>query len=102
MILQQKYPKLEKQFLENASLTFDLSGATKAYKATTERIKTKFITTSDLLLQLENADTANKLNDYLKRAIYPNKLLIIDKFGYLITPPTNNLNNQAAYLTLSF
>ena len=53
------------------------------YKATTERIKTKFITTSDLLLQLENADTANKLNDYLKRAIYPNKLLIIDEFGYI-------------------
>jgi DNA replication protein DnaC len=34
-------------------------------------------------LQLENADTANKLNDYLKRAIYPNKLLIIDEFGYI-------------------
>ena len=68
------------------------------YKATTERIKTKFITTSDLLLQLENADTANKLNDYLKRAIYPNKLLIIDEFGYI---KFNEKNIELIHFVLS-
>jgi len=52
------------------------------YLATLNKIKTKFITTSELLLSLDTAYKVNKLNDYLKRVIYPNKLLIIDEFGY--------------------
>jgi DNA replication protein DnaC len=52
-------------------------------EATKHKFKTKFITTSDLLLQLESATITNSLESYLKRVIYPNKLLIIDEFGYI-------------------
>lgn len=54
-----------------------------AYVATQHRIKTKFITANDLILQLESAQNANKLDSYFKRVIAVSKLLIIDEFGYL-------------------
>lgn len=53
------------------------------YAATQSRVKTKFITTSDLMLQLESAKYTNNLDNYLKRVINTSKLLIIDEFGYL-------------------
>jgi len=52
------------------------------YAATQKRIKTKFITASDLVLQLKSAKLQNKLDSYLKRVILPSKLLIIDELGY--------------------
>ena len=53
------------------------------YLATQQRIKTKFITVADLLLQLESAYATNRLEHYLKRVILPNRLLILDEFGYI-------------------
>ncbi len=53
------------------------------YLATQQRIKTRFITVSDLLLQLESARRSNKLEYYFKRIIGLNRLLILDEFGYL-------------------
>jgi DNA replication protein DnaC len=52
------------------------------YAATQKRIKTKFITASDLVLQLKSAKIQNQLGYYLKRAILPSRLLIIDELGY--------------------
>ena len=53
------------------------------YLATQSRIKTRFITISDLLLQIESAQTANRLDQYFKRSITANRLLILDEFGYI-------------------
>jgi len=52
------------------------------YAATQKRIKTKFITASDLVLKLKSAHMQNKLDYYLKRVILSSKLLIIDELGY--------------------
>ena len=53
------------------------------YAATQKRIKTKFITISDLMLQLESSKYNSTLDNYLKRVIYSPRLLIIDEFGYI-------------------
>lgn len=53
------------------------------YAATQKRIKTKFITISDLMLQLESNKHNATLDNYLKRVIYSPRLLIIDEFGYI-------------------
>jgi DNA replication protein DnaC len=53
------------------------------YLATQERIKTRFITIADLLLQLETALVTNKLDYYFKKIINVNRLLILDEFGYI-------------------
>ena len=53
------------------------------YAATQQRIKTKFITASDLMIQLESAQSQNKIDSYLKRAIGIPRLLVIDEFGYV-------------------
>lgn len=54
-----------------------------AYAATQQRIKTKFITASDLMIQLESAQAQNKLDNYFKRVISISRLLVIDEFGYV-------------------
>lgn len=54
-----------------------------AYVATQQRIKTKFISTSDLIIQLESAQSQNKLDNYFKRVIGIPKVLVIDEFGYV-------------------
>ncbi len=54
-----------------------------AYAATQQRIKTKFVSTSDLIIQLESAQSQNKLDNYFKRVIGIPKLLVIDEFGYV-------------------
>lgn len=54
-----------------------------AYEATQKRIKTKFITASDLMIQLESADSINRIDNYFKRVIGVPKLLVIDEFGYV-------------------
>ena len=53
------------------------------YIATQNRIKTKFITVADLLLQLEAAKLSNSVDYYFKKVINTNRLLILDEFGYL-------------------
>lgn len=53
------------------------------YLATLQRQKVKFITTADLLLQLEAAKMQNKLDSYLNKTIGGVSLLIIDEFGYI-------------------
>jgi hypothetical protein len=49
-----------------------------AYRAVMARIKTRFITAADLMLQL-----AAQLKSYFNRAILGPKLLVIDELGYL-------------------
>jgi len=53
------------------------------FLATQARIKTRFMTVADLLLQLESAKIANRLDYYFKRIIGVNRLLILDEFGYI-------------------
>ena len=80
------------RFIENAQnvLLIGPSGVGKThlaialgYLATQARIKTKFITAADLLLQLEIAKQTNRLQHYFKKVINTTKLLIIDEFGYI-------------------
>ena len=80
------------RFIENAQnvLLIGPSGVGKThlaialgYLATQARIKTKFITAQDLLLQLEIAQQTNRLQHYFKKVINTTKLLIIDEFGYI-------------------
>lgn len=63
-----------------------------AYAATQKRIKTRFITAADLLLQLESAKRTQRLEYYLKRIIGNVRLLVIDEFGYI------KLNEEQANL----
>lgn len=53
------------------------------YLCTQSRIKTRFMTMSDLLLQLESAQHMHKLDNYFKRIIKLNRVLILDEFGYI-------------------
>ena len=54
-----------------------------SHLATQQRIKVKFLTAADLLLQLEAAVMQNKLNKYLSTVIGTAGLLVIDEFGYI-------------------
>lgn len=53
------------------------------YLATQKRIKTRFISLSDMLLQLEMAKEQNRLKEYLKKSISTVRLLIVDEIGYV-------------------
>lgn len=53
------------------------------YLATQQKLKIKFITAADLLLQLEAASYQNTLGNYLSKSINGVSLLIIDEFGYI-------------------
>jgi DNA replication protein DnaC len=52
------------------------------YIAAQQRIRTRFITLSDLLLQLEIAEDQKRLKDYFKQYVGHIRLLIIDELGY--------------------
>jgi DNA replication protein DnaC len=54
-----------------------------AYRAVMARIKTRFITAADLMLQLAAAHRKEQLKSYFNRAILGPKLLVIDELGYL-------------------
>jgi DNA replication protein DnaC len=54
-----------------------------AYRAVMARIKTRFITAADLMLQLATARRKDRLQSYFNRAILGPKLLVIDELGYL-------------------
>ncbi len=53
------------------------------YKAVQAKLKTRFITASDLMLQLKTAKRQEKFNAYIHRSILNQKLLIIDEIGYM-------------------
>ena len=54
-----------------------------AYRAVMARIKTRFITAADLMLQLAAAHRKERLTSYFNRAILGPRLLVIDELGYL-------------------
>lgn len=53
------------------------------YLATKKRLKVKFITAADLMIQLESASLNNSLPRYFSKIIGSATLLIIDEFGYI-------------------
>lgn len=53
------------------------------YKAIMNRLKTRFISAADLMLQLSAAHSQGKLKSYLQRVVLSPRLLIIDEIGYL-------------------
>jgi DNA replication protein DnaC len=54
-----------------------------AYRAVMARIKTRFLTATDLMLQLATAKAQGRLREYFNRAILGPKLLVVDELGYL-------------------
>ena len=54
-----------------------------AHKALSARIKTRFLSAADLLVQLSAAQSQGRLKEYLGRAVVAPRLLIIDEIGYL-------------------
>jgi len=54
-----------------------------AYLATQKRLKVKFLTVSDLLLQMEVAISQNRLKNYIIKVASSPALLVLDEFGYL-------------------
>lgn len=54
-----------------------------AYQAIQKGIKVRFITASDLMLQLATAKKQERLESYIKRSVLGPRLLVIDEIGYL-------------------
>ncbi|GAB2707196.1 IS21-like element helper ATPase IstB [Aliiglaciecola aliphaticivorans] len=54
-----------------------------AYQAIQKRIKVRFVTAADLMLQLATAKKQDRLENYIKRSVLGPKLLVIDEIGYL-------------------
>jgi DNA replication protein DnaC len=54
-----------------------------AYRAVMARIKTRFLSATDLMLQLATAKAQGRLKEYFNRAILGPKLLVVDELGYL-------------------
>ncbi len=53
------------------------------YKAVQAGLKTRFVSASDLILQLSTAQRQGKYKSVLQRSVIAPKLLIIDEIGYL-------------------
>lgn len=53
------------------------------YKAVQAGIKTRFISASDLILQLTTAQRQDKYKQVMQRAVLSPRLLVIDEIGYL-------------------
>lgn len=60
-----------------------------AVEAIKKGIRTRFITASDLMLQLATAKEQGKLENYMKRVVTSPKLLVVDEIGYLLTLRTS-------------
>jgi DNA replication protein DnaC len=54
-----------------------------AYRAVMSGIKTRFITATDLMMQLAIAKSQGRLKEYLNRAVIGPRLLVVDEIGYL-------------------
>jgi DNA replication protein DnaC len=53
------------------------------YLATQRRLKIKFITIADLMLQMEVAKSQNRLKNFFSKSITHPSLLVLDEFGYV-------------------
>jgi len=53
-----------------------------AYQAVQKRMKARFITISDLILQMSNAKKEKRYDSFIKQAIMAPTLLVIDEIGY--------------------
>lgn len=53
------------------------------YKATQSGLKTRFVSASDLVLQLSTAQRQGKYKSVMQRSVIAPRLLIIDEIGYL-------------------
>jgi len=53
-----------------------------AYKAVQSRIKARFTTISDLILQMQTAKKEKRYDSFIKQAIMAPSLLVIDEIGY--------------------
>lgn len=53
-----------------------------AYAATQNRIKARFITISDLIMQMSNAKREKRYDSFIKQSIMAPSLLVIDEIGY--------------------
>ena len=53
-----------------------------AYKAVLNRIKVKFTTTADLMMQMSYAKKEKRYNSFIKQSIMTPSLLVIDEIGY--------------------
>jgi DNA replication protein DnaC len=53
-----------------------------AYQAVQNRIKAKFITISDLILQMSNAKKEKRYDAFIRQSIMTPSLLVIDEIGY--------------------
>ena len=54
-----------------------------AYLATQKRLKVKFLTVADLLLQMEVAQSQDRLKNYFTKVLVAPSLLVLDEFGYV-------------------
>ena len=54
-----------------------------AYLATQKRLKIKFISIADLMLQMETAKSQNRLKQFFTKSIACPSLLVLDEFGYV-------------------
>ena len=54
-----------------------------SYRAVQAGIKARFLTATDLMLQLDTARKQNRLTQYLNRAVIGPRLLVVDEIGYL-------------------
>lgn len=53
------------------------------YLATQKRLKIKFVTIADLMLQMEVAKSQNRLKTFFSKSITSPSLLVLDEFGYV-------------------
>ncbi len=53
-----------------------------AYQAVQKRIKARFITASDLILQMSNAKKEKRYDSFIRQAVMAPALLVIDEIGY--------------------
>lgn len=54
-----------------------------AYLASQRRVRIKFVTVTDLMLQMEVAKSQNRLKSYFAKAIASPGILVLDEFGYV-------------------
>ncbi len=69
-----------------------------AYQAVQKRIKARFVTVSDLVMQMSNAKKEKKYDTYIRQAILAPSLLVIDEIGYF---PMNKEDAQHFFQVIS-
>jgi DNA replication protein DnaC len=69
-----------------------------AYQAVQKRIKARFITAADLILQMSHAKKEKRYDAFIKQAIMTPSLLVIDEIGYF---PMNKEDAQHLFQVIS-